>query len=619
MAHSGSAVLARGRKSEASLSTRDAQDLTQDFTQRALTRRVGPQEFRPQSATIALGTISYPQTHLLGIAREIRDKILLHVDEDTYYRRRESLGSHPTTGYEALPLVCRQMYHETATSGAWARSVQIVHHNEIEQFRAWTFSHIHHLKKLRSLTIEIPHNSPADYFCFFAELLSTKTLSGLEELKIFGVGPDQYNTKTSSVAHPCGKHDISLTMTSMKKLPSTGQGWQDRLILLNSILCLTNLRALAVDNMNMPVSQAHVLKNKPRLERLRIGADPRSALHCDYLNYFPYAIFTLPQWLEAPPIKELEIDSNGIMTAATTIGRIAPTLERVSLVIPNSFFQTSFDRFNFLIQGASILEGLLRDSTKLKVLKLCVHGAIYEISNTFATFMGAFKNSLPHLRKLKTLELHVHSESPWLAQEFLHAIPRTVERLYLTDTLVKGDVHKVFTILNEENGHLIREPPKDDEDFRFDTTVELSRNDFIPFSRKLGFVGYEFDEPEYTSQSTDSGIYDFLRLDGRLLDRERNKHLAKYRGGHIPLPKVAKNKYVRTFFKYATEQEIDVNRMALGSCGLLDNEYYGLEDEAEKVFWNEPVAQASKRTHFSSVDVVDVDTVFKESNHWQSR
>ncbi|KAK4946950.1 hypothetical protein LTR10_014092 [Elasticomyces elasticus] len=607
------ATLDRARKSEANLHP----GVKRDLIQAEPTRPVGPQEFRSQSATVAPGTVSYTQTHLLGIAQEIRDKILLHVDQDTFNRRREGLGAHPTTGYEALPLVCRQLYHETAASGAWARSVRIVHHNELMQFGSWIINNNHHLTKLRSLTFEIPHNSPPDHFSFYARLLSAESLSGLEELKIFGVGPDQYNTMTSSMAHPCGKHDISLTMTSTKKLPSTGQGWQHRFALLNSLQCLTKLKALTLENLNMPISQAHALKNKPRLERLRIGADPRSALHCDYLNYFPIAIFTWPKWLGAPPIKELEIDSNGIMTAANTMSRIAPTLEKVSLVIPNNFFQTSLERFDFLVQGANILESLLRDTKKLQVLKLCVHGAIYETSNTFANFMGVFKECLPRLRKLKTLELHIHSESPWLAQEFLHAIPKTVERLYLTDTLVKRDTRKLFTILNEENGHLINEPPEDDKEFNFDVAKELNRKDCIPFNTKLGFVGYEFDEPICTSEET--YIDDFLRLDGRLLDRKRNKHLAKYSVAHIPFPSFGKAKYVRTLFKHATQEAINANRMVLGSCDLEDNEYYGLEDEAEKVFWNEPVAQASKRTHYSSVDVVDVDTVYKASNHWQSR
>lgn len=491
-----------------------------------------------------------------------------------------------------------------------------MHHNQIEQCHTWTLNNTHHLHKLRVLTVEIPHNSPTGHFSLFAQLLATKELARLSELGIFGVGPDLYNTKTSSVAHPCGKHDISLTLASMKKLHSMGQGWQRRLDLLNSLQCLSKLTVLTLDNLNMPISHSHILKNKPRLERLRLSADPRSELHCDYLNHFGLAIFTLPQWLPAPPIKEVQIDSNAIVSATQVMSRIAPTVEKVDLVIPLNFFQTSEIQFDFLSQAARIFEHLSNVGKKLQTLKLCVHGAIYETSTSSATFMGAFKNCVPRFRELKALELHIQSESPWLAQEFLHAVPSNVERLYLTDTLVKGDTHNLFTILNEENGHLIQQPPQDDAEFRFDIARELSRQDFISFKTRLGFVGYEFN---VVCTSRDSAMDDFLKLNGKLLDRERNKHLTKHKGRHIPWPEFLNTEHVRTCHTHASRVEVDANREALESCGLLDNDYYGLEDEAEMVFWNEPVAKADQRLkHLSFIDVVDVGSDFKESNHWLS-
>lgn len=567
-------------------------------------------------ANVAPATITYHSTHLLGLPQEVRDKIYGQVDSVVAHRPQESLGAHPVTHSETLQLVSRQIFHEV--SSGWIPSTRIVHHHQVEAFIHLALGTPHVLQTLKSLTIEIPHDVPTKFFPRLSGIFQSST--SLEELKIFGVGRDLLGMQTSSVAHPCGKHDTSLMTQPSRQLTIDGQDFARRLVLVKSLQFLSKLRVLVLDNLNFPLLQAHVLRNKPHLEHLRIGTDPRSVTHLEYrTRQDTYGLGNLVFPVREPPapVKRLEVTSNGTITTFGALGKVAATLEELSLVIPNVLCNNNGLRFDFLVEGAHILRKVGGEAKKLRTLRICIHGAIYETSHHFATFMGAFKDSLRSFKVLKTVELHINSESPWLAQEFIEALPRSVERLYISDNFAKRSVRDITTILNDHARLFLLRGVQEAVGMGV-VEDELKRKDFIPFCNDLGFVGFEFEVLE-GSRSQARGIDEFLAINGRMLDKERNKHLARHQGRHIPYPESAIFDEDTTALHYPPALEANTSSKEIDECGLQDDRrYFGFEDVAEVVFHNEPVAKVSDRMQYGYPVVVEVGDTFKDSNHWLS-
>lgn len=581
--------------------------------------------FHPIPAMVSSCTTSYPPNHFLGVAQELRDHILNLVDVEIGHRPREPLGAHPVTGYEALPLVCKQLFYETQTISDWTPSTRIVHHNQLGHFLEWTAYNTPALPRLRSLTIELPHNSPPDFLQRLARLLRCD-LTGLEELKIFGVGPDDLGTHTSSVKHNCGKHNTSLSVSDDPKLTIEGQGWQRRIVVLNSLQWLSKLKVLVLDNFNIPVTAAQVLKNKPRLQHLRVGADPRSILHGEYRTSIGVLAFPLKE--PAPALKELDLTANGTITAFGIVDKVADTLEKFTYTVPDSYFQTTGLRgVNFLHEASLILQKLASKALHLRELRICVHGGIHELAH-FGSFIGAFKLYLPQMGCLKLLEMHIHSESEWIGQEFIDAVPASVERLYISDQLFRKGHHPYTKLLNWHCCNLIQEQPNKPLTLHGD----LGRMDFIPFNNDLGFVGYEFGSNLSPPQRNE--LYEFLKLNGRLLDRERNKHLAEHQGKHIPVPRDTASGYKTSDARAILHHDDDVEQGAddnndinididticeeLKACGLVDDAYFGMEDAAHEVFYKERVAKVCERAYHSYPEVVGVKHEGTRSEHWLS-
>ncbi|KAK7900625.1 hypothetical protein LTR67_002908 [Exophiala xenobiotica] len=578
--------------------------------------------FHPVPAMVSSCITSYPPKHFLGVAQELRDQILKHVDDEIDHSPRQSLGAHPVTGYEALPLVCKQLFYETRTNGDWTPSTRVVHHNQLGDFLEWAAYNTPALPRLRSLTIELPHNSPPIVFQRLAKLLRCD-LTGLEELKIFGVGPDDLGTDTSSVKHTCGKHDTSVTMSGDPKLTIDGQGWQRRLVVVNSFQWLGKLKVLVLDNFNIPVTVAHVLKNKPHLQHLRVGADPRSTLHGEYRTSIGVLAFPLKE--PAPAVKELDLTANGIFSACSIVDKVAETLEKFTYTVPSSYFQTTGLRgVNFLHEASLVLQKLASKALGLQELRICIHNGITETVGC-GSFIGALKLYLSQMNSLKLLEMHIHSESQWIAQEFIISIPPSVERLYISHQLFTKNFHSYKDLLNWSCGHLLQ----DDYPHKLlNRHVDLNRKDFIPFTNDLGFVGYEF--PSHLSPPQRNDLYEFLKLNGRLLDRERNKHLAVHQGKHIPVPQVYKTCDTKAVLHHENvvkqdpddddDIDIDIGMICdeLRRCGLGDDAYFGTEDAAQEVFYEEPVAKACDRAYYSYPQVVAVEHEGTRSEHWLS-
>jgi hypothetical protein len=66
--------------------------------------------------------------------------------------------------------------------------------------------------------------------------------------------------------------------------------------------------------------------------------------------------------------------------------------------------------------------------------------------------------------------------------------------------------------------------------------------------------------------------------------------------------------------------DIDIGMICdeLRRCGLGDDAYFGTEDAAQEVFYEEPVAKACDRAYYSYPQVVAVEHEGTRSEHWLS-
>ncbi|KIW88660.1 uncharacterized protein Z519_10706 [Cladophialophora bantiana CBS 173.52] len=442
-----------------------------------------------------------------------------------------------------------------------------------------------------------------------AEVLRRSTR--LEELHLFGVGVDGYAVKTSSTTHPCGKHDISI-VPWVRRLSIDGQQHQRRLALVNSIPWLAKLRVLVLDNLNLPLLQAHILRNKPPLEKLYIAADPGTVLHGGYINICQ-AVGNLifPVHEHAPLVRELRVDSNFIFSTSRITVKTATTLESLELVIPDMEFQVHTNKINFY-QEATFLLHRLHIAKRLRKLKICVHGALSEESHHYANFiMGALNNCVSRMESLQVIKLHLYSQSPWFAREFIIAVPRSVTRLFLTDLFISRDVADLSAFIGEKTKIPLQDSVETDKAYAIGE--DLQREDFIQFSdNQLAFVGYEYDlllGRSAAKQTKD--MFKFLKLNGRMLDKERNRHLAPLKGKHIPFKQSGVQQHSEAA-KATSKAKVAKHSKELVSCGLDDNEYFGMEHVAEALFEEDPVAKGAL---YSYPAVYEVETEFKFWNH----
>ena len=578
--------------------------------------------FRSQKAVVKPSETSYAPNHLLGTPQEIRDAII-----ELLCPTEEVIGGRPKHGYKNYQLVCRQTFHETSRRWNYQPTV-LVPSNRSEEFITRTLDitvlHSNAYHNVKKLFFEIRHNAPGNVFRQLAQVLRLST--HLEELHLFGVGLDGYGASTSSVGHGCGKHDTSITGVGISKLQIEGQNYVQRLTMVNSIIWLEHLRVLVLDNLNMPLLQAHVLKNKPRLEKLYIVADPRSMLHAEYKNHEGLGLGSLifPILQDFPPVKDLHISSNAIFTASSITSRVASTLKSLAWVIPDVEYQQHVDKLGFYTEAAFLLSRLHLEARRLRELRICVHGPMSEHHWHYADFMGALRNSVSRMQHLQVVEVHIHSKSQWFAYEFIDSLPPSVIRLYLSDLFIDRDVKRLCNSIGVKTAT----PPNYAIDFGTVAIGEdLQRQDFINFSRsKLAFVGFEYEQglQAKVADAQDRDIMALFKLNGRILDKERNRHLARLAGDFIPPNKGVKGKGVEdtqlgtdNLEPAKAEKEMEEIRNGWAECVLGDeDDYFGSEHDAEVVFHDEGVVRGG---HFSYPAVVEVDDQFKFGNHWLSK
>ncbi|KAJ4517825.1 hypothetical protein ABEF93_004382 [Exophiala dermatitidis] len=593
-----------------------------------------------QSVSDGKPYIAPPEPHLLGLPWEVRVQIYIFI-MDSHAEAEESLAAHGVNGLENLRLVCRMLNQEARFQSIL--SIVKVPENNLDPFLDAALTGPYRYDRMKSLTIEIPHQTPAQFFKLLAYDLRSRT-GMLEELKIFGVGLDNCWQETSSVGHPCGKVIKHRHITTSEEPPLTldGQIFHGRARLLHVLQHLRMLKVLVLDNLNMPVLPLHVLKNKPPLRRLRIGTDPRAIRHAGYIRQSEELrmgdlLFAVPE--EAPPLKELDISSNGIVSAMSVIGRVLPTLEVLNWTIPDP---SSEHGANDLRESAVLLSEF-RNAQCMRILRICFHAPFFNGHNDQTNVMVALREALQLMPSLKIVEVHIRSHAPWHGQDFLFALPDWIEKLFLSDRFFRN-IQEVISVVGEitqtsTEDFLPCEPsdiePSDIEpsdidssDIEpFDINDELSRDDFIPITKKLKFVEFEFYDQE--GKDFENHVRLFMKLNGQLLDKDRNRHLALLNGSHIECKAATDTPKKDGLSLILTENGWNVptpdemvgiieTQMELEKCGLLDNAYFGEEIEAQRVFLAEPVAKASERGYYSLPTVEDVTDPLSVEGHWLS-
>jgi hypothetical protein len=480
-------------------------------------------------------TTTYPQATLLGLPVETRCQIWAYIAADMEVVRHLSWQSKPTTGYESLALVSRQLHNETD---------DLLHSSIVPQNRVLAFLYQPYTGSkfinFKSLSLEVAFNMKPINFdnirIAFNELDSV-----LEHLQLFFTGNDGYGTRV--FLHGCG-HQTPSTDSIMRKLPADGQGFEKRCRLINSLRGMKTLKTLVLSNLNIPLLQSQILLNKPFLKKLSIESDPRTTVHFPWKRGNCGDGVSVPVVDNFPPVEELYLSANSVLGSVQVPGKLSPTLKKLTWVVPIVARQAG--RCSDWYEATSIILMNLRSNSTPHTLRMCIEGSVYEGHHAYGSLIGAFREHMPFI-PLKYFELHLCSKSPYIAGEFIEALPMSLERFYAGDRFISPSdlVQRISNrYFPHHNGHVATE-------YVIGTSEDLSRGDFINLVYgSLGFVSYEYtnnsgervrmiehyddaDEMEGDTvdreiSGTDEDTLALLHLNGRLLDRERNKHLLMF-------------------------------------------------------------------------------------------
>jgi hypothetical protein len=253
---------------------------------------------------------------------------------------------------------------------------------------------------------------------------------------------------------------------------------------------------------------------------------------------------------------------------------------------------------------------------------------------------------------IETFELHVNSCSPWFGREIIQHLPNGLRRLYMSRELLDEgllvqdiDTRYMACNLTAENdlsfaGSQFLKALRGIAGKKYIHVGEAKRRtDFISMGGgKLGFIGYEYEPTKPTRfgnsqlrmvKGEDTRMW-MLTLNGRLLDRERNMHLANYDGAKfIPSPSINNSEdHARSTNKHSIAEKYgplwvyappnvreiraaaeELQDTVIINCG---NYYFGNEEKATEVFDKEPSVDPDDVLQRLWPDEVSVH----EDEHW---
>lgn len=514
----------------------------------------------------------YPRAHFLGIPQETRDEIYTEVVK-RIQGVRHTFEGNPVSSYDGLYLSCKQLHDEAQDSIFCFRytSQQLTRIPNLKLTRT-------NFKSVRSVGIEIPFGSSPQIFRGIATFLDRFQLS-LQELHLFFIGNDRQGNHTS--IHGCGKKQQFDSPHGVPLLLDDGRDFGPLWELLRQTAILRNLRVLQIENANLPLTAPLLYNNKPYLRALSVNSDPRST-PCSLARMKPSQVMQLYRKIgikvkKFPPLKVLSLSANSAPDAEGIVSAVSQTLEHLSWRVPNPDFQPYRETKDFFEMSDRIFQTLRWRAPRLERLRLCV--SMRERESICATRRREFdiltnelSQKLHEFPALKHLEIHFRGDQGlfgFFKQHMVARLPPSLSRLYLSDDtisvteLVSQARRRYFTYFEDDESQATRllapTPtyiycPADDEEqvtwpipftkklrWTFLAEPETSyigdkryRQDDIPLrGGNLGFVNFEYsrkvtedDEPETPDEYRGSDRTKILRLNGLLLDREHNQHLA---------------------------------------------------------------------------------------------
>ena len=463
--------------------------------------------------------VCYPQSHLLGLPAELRHKIwaLIHfaalteTEDDVKWNDRREIRC------DGVQFTCRKMYEETRPY--WPRSVIRV--GQIPEKLVVEGITIPIVKRFQHLTLELPR----DYSSFAHDGRTVVMLDlvapFLKEIRLFFVGRKDLDGCYTRFSKNClletererrrkqaqiaASNDKNLDMSSVvKALPKSGSSnWSTRAAeptigpkspkaLVDCIQRMKNLRTLVLHDIPMLFLSSALLNRKPFLEELHVTTSPDSILHAH-----PYGVFNpyVPAVKSKLCIEKISLSANSILDASKVIFESFRTLTDLTWTVPNMDERHDV-RCNWVQQTGDLIQILGVKAKNLKSLKICIESEICEDHFSHSYLVGSIKRCLKLISSLEVLELHILTDSQFLPAEVIEALPLSLKRFYTTEDFIDA---KLLT--REIERRYLKRP--------------TCPNLYSPtIGGKLGFIGYE-----YTTKEAWMAI---LKLNGRLLDRERN-------------------------------------------------------------------------------------------------
>lgn len=568
---------------------------------------------------------------LLQIPQELRDKIYSIIVQQIQ-QERCTLEGNPVSKYDGLRLSCRQLHRETATS---IFSFAFTSHQltKIFNLRANRMN----FEGIRSVSIEIPFESEAEIFQRVKSFLVCMQLS-LQEFRIFFVGADKQHRETSF--HGCGNNSGSPYSVSgyVPLLRDEGQDFYQQWNLVRQFTLLRNLRILQIENANLPLIAGMVLNNKPHLKALSITSDPRSlassfarmpkATAMELCRHMPLRTTAFPR------LEVMSLCANSLTDVEGAVNGISPSLRHFSWRVPNADLQPFSRQQCFYAMTNRLMQTLSWRAPHLETLRLCISMRERQPRDELTrqemeSVTTEFGHRLPLFPALRHLEIHYRGVNVFFQQELVQRLPPTLSRLYVSDHMISitelaKQVRKRYLNCNE-----------DEDDIVSCVTPQIccgelrTRKDEVPLSAgALGFINFEY---AYTRSNTrparsldnESTTIKIMRLNGRLLDREHNFHLAAFRSNTgqygIKPPQEEQTEWrpaeytkeTRTASRYIEiytalyhmeemkprKHEICRNERDLAFCfeattsGSDWDWYFGGEEEAMTIFEKEPAAK----------------------------
>ena len=425
----------------------------------------------------------------LGLPLEIRQKIwyIIHkllVSSHTGFPAR---GTNP---WISLATVCKQLSREVIPYFNWT----IVPYRQVGKF----IGHDYNTTMVASLTrvcLEVPCDTSGQDL--WPRLSSAICRLGpvLRDLRLFFVedgtnsGADSQNQLVRDV------------QTSLR----------GRLLILDSLLHLPHLRRLSVTNAGFPISQGHLLKQKPNLQYLCVLAGPGVG-----------EIPKIPLPLLVPPasisyrIKHVELSADAAIGSYQIPTRF-PDLESLYWTIPASLGKGINNEVLQSCRMFTILASNRYPNFRCLHLRIEARLCADHSDANLMTLIECLSSKL----SLRELEIKTRFPEPVSRsfEEISNYLPPNLRRLACSENLIPVNTfHRALAIFTYPDPFVLAEESDEDTIAGFSSAIALRR------LRYLEHLSYEYE-------TDDSTKFALLRLNGYLKDRALNPHLFY---GHEP-------------------------------------------------------------------------------------